>query len=105
MELKTDEKAFDKLQLFLAKELAGLVKSDLERAGLAGQDLFDATQQIAFSVAAMIDGSTVMHLDGDRVQPVLTFEATDGQSLISAGAGSWMHEYIGGMVDDAFGVG
>ena len=39
-----------------------------------------------------------------RVIPVLTFENSENPgSLIGAG-GSWMHEYIGGFVDEAFGI-
>ena len=51
-------------------------------------------------VAAIIDGSAIMEHEGERVMPRLTFvKPGDDETLIDAG-GSWMHEYVGGFVDE-----
>lgn len=102
--VEQDSSKFDELQLFLAREIVSAIKTYLEQAGLDGEKLHDATLGVAFSVAAAIDGSTIMTHEDQRVLPVLTFaKSEDPESLIGAG-GSWMHEYIGGFVDEALGI-
>ena len=104
VEVVEDSSKFDELQLFLAREIVSAIKTYLERAGVEGDKLYDATHEIAFSIAATIDGSSIMTHKDQRVIPVLTFENSENPgSLIGAG-GSWMHEYIGGFVDEAFGI-
>ena len=42
-----------------------------------------------------------MELEGCAVVSVLTFaKERDGEELIAAEGGSWMHEYVFGAVDD-----
>ena len=104
MKLEEDTNRFDDLQLFIAGEIVSSVKSYLEQAGLTGEKLYDATTHIAFSFAATIDGSAIMTHEDERVLPVLTFaKPDDPDTLISAG-GSWMHEYVVGIVDEEFGI-
>jgi hypothetical protein len=103
MHLKTDDGAFDRRQLHLIREIIRAIKSDLTRSGIAGERLADVTGDIAFSIAAIIDGSRVMQAEGQPLIPVLTF-AEDAQrtTLVARPGGSFMHEYVHGTVDEVF---
>jgi hypothetical protein len=58
---------------------------------------------IAFSVAAIIDGSRAMELEGQPLIPVLTFaEDPERTELVPRAGGSFVHEYVFGTVDDVF---
>ena len=106
MKLAADDNRFDALQCHLIGEIVTTLRDGLREAGITDDDaLQDATGSLAFSIAAIIDGSRIMHLDGAEVVPVLTFaRERDGEELITArSGGSWMHEYVFGTVDDVFG--
>jgi len=67
------------------------------------QALSDVTGSISFSVAAIIDGSRQMDLDGQLVLPFLAFATErNGDEILAAEGGSWMHEYVFGVVDAVF---
>lgn len=102
MKVLIDVNQFDALQMRLLEEIIGSVASGLKEAGITDETaLAEAVGSIAFSVAAIVDGSRVMELDGQPVVPVLTFaKEPNGDSLIAAEGGSWMHEYVFGAVDD-----
>lgn len=103
MEITQDESKYDKRQLHLIRELVRVIKSDLAAAGISEEQLADATGDVAFSIAAIIDGSRVMKADGRPLVPVLTFAEDDRRKKLVAGAGgSFMHEYVHGMVDEVF---
>ncbi len=104
MKITVDSERFDELQMHVLEQLITCVTNGLRKAGVTDDAiLFEATGELAFSVAAIFDGSAVMELDGDPVVPVLTFaKERGGEDLISAGGGSWMHEYVFGTVDDMF---
>jgi hypothetical protein len=104
MKITLDRNRFDELQLALLEELIRAVRDGLREAGVTDDDtLFDATGNLAFAIAAIVDGSRVMQLDGEPVVPVLTFAGEPGSSeLIGAEGGSWMHEYVFGSVEDVF---
>lgn len=104
MKITINSDRFDELQLRILEELIGSIRDALEEAGITdAQALREATGSIAFSVAAIIDGSRIMELDGEPVTPVLTFaKEVDGTDLVGAEGGSWMHEYVFGTVDEVF---
>lgn len=104
MKISVDTDRFDELQLRVLEELVAAVRDGLREAGITDdQALYDATGSIAFSIAAIVDGSRVMELDGEPVIPVLTFaKARNGSELVGAEGGSWMHEYVFGTVDEVF---
>ena len=105
MKLTIDEDRFDSLQTHLIVEIVTAIRDGLREAGVKDdQALYEATGSIAFSIAAIVDGSRIMELDGKEVVPVLTFaRECDGEELISASSGgSWMHEYVFGTVDEVF---
>jgi hypothetical protein len=103
MQITQDERRFDQLQLHLIGAIADSIKSDLQEAGLDDERLADLTGGLTFAVAAIIDGSRFMQLDGRRVRPVLTFsEDEECTRLVTVPGGSWMHEYAFGVVDAIF---
>ena len=103
LNLKTDEGVFDRHQLHLIREIIRAIKSDLAGSGISEERLADVTGDIAFSIAAILDGSRVMQTDGKPLIPVLTF-AEDAQrtTLVARPGGSFMHEYVHGTVDEIF---
>jgi hypothetical protein len=105
MRVSPDESKFDSLQEYLIGEIVTAIRDGLQEAGISDdQALYEATGSIAFSIAAIVDGSRIMELEGERVVPVLTFaNSRDAEELISASAGgSWMHEYVFATVDEVF---
>ncbi len=102
MQISIDTDQFDALQIRVLEEIIRSVASELKAVGITDDAaLSEAVGNIAFSVATIIDGSRVMELEGSAVVPVLTFaKERDGEELIAAEGGSWMHEYVFGAVDD-----
>lgn len=103
MDITENESAFDKRQLALTREIIRAIKGDLADSGIPEERLADVTGDVAFSIAAIIDGSRVMQADGQPLIPVLTF-ADDAQrsKFIGRAGGSFMHEYVHSTVDDIF---
>jgi hypothetical protein len=100
MQVRVDENRFDELQNFLADEIVAATFGGLEPLGLPRTQLQEVITSIAFNVCCAVDGSTIMHLNGERVFPVLTFAATsEFNELLSTGSTSFMHEYIHGIVE------
>lgn len=105
MKISIDTERYDQLQLRLLEELVVSLRDGLREAGVDDADtLYEATGNLAFAVASIMDGSRVMDLDGADVAPVLTFaRERDGEDLVAPpSGGSWMHEYVFGVVDDVF---
>ena len=103
MEITQNESEFDKRQLHLIREIIRSIKNDLENAHVPAEQLQDLTSNIAFSIAAIIDGSRVMRADGRSLIPMLTFADDDQRTkLVARPGGSFMHEYVDGTVDDVF---
>lgn len=102
MNVTIDSERFDELQLRVLRELVTAIRDGLREAGITEeQALYEATGNLSFAVAAIIDGSRQMDLDGEPVLPFLGFAVErNGEELIAAEGGSWMHEYAFGVVDD-----
>ena len=94
MKLKLDEDRFDLLQTDLLEEIKSAISRQLHSAGLMSDALREATNNVAFMVAAILDSSQIMESNGKPMRPYLTFEdPEDNETLIHAGSNSWMHEY------------
>ena len=94
MKLKLDEERYDRLQIDLIEEIKNSISRQLHSAGLKSDALREATDNVAFMVAAILDSSQIMESDGKPMRPYLTFEDPDTEeTLIHAGSNSWMHEY------------
>ena len=101
MRIVTDSTTFDSLQRHLLQELVASIRDGLREAGVDGATLYEATSNVAFAVAAIIDGSREMVLDERELVPVLTFarEREGGELIASDTGGSWMHDYVQAVVD------
>ena len=104
MKLLTDKDRFDELQMYLISEIISDIRRKLIQAGISGDQLYDLTGKMSFSIAAILDGSRVMSMDGNPVLPVLTFETSRNSGTLTCAeeGGSWMHEYVFGCVDEVF---
>jgi hypothetical protein len=103
MHIRTDESAFDRCQLHLIREIIRAIKSDLADAGVSEDRLADVTGDVAFSIAAIIDGSRVIRAEGEPVIPIITFaEDAERTKLVGRPYGSFMHEYVHSTVDEVF---
>lgn len=102
MQISIDTDQVDALQIRVLEEIIRSVAAGLKEAGITDETaLSEAVESIVFSVAAIVDGSRVMELEGRGVVPVLTFaKERNGEELIAAKGGTWMHEYVCGAVDD-----
>ncbi len=101
METIQNRNEFDKRQSQVLREIILSIKKELQSAGVPAERLADVTGKIAFSVSAIIDSSRVMKLDGQQLFPFLAFaEDKTRTKLLAEPGGSWMHEYVFGMVDD-----
>ena len=104
MNLIQDYERFDEQQLYLVKLMVQTIRDELRRAGIVDDDvLHEATGNLAFSLATIIDGSRVMELNGAPVIPCLGFAIDrDYVDIIVSEGGSSMHEYASGVVDEVF---
>jgi hypothetical protein len=97
MNVLPDNARFDELQIHLIEEIVASIRDGLREAGVTNpRVLGEATSNLAFSIAAILDGNQVLTLEGREVIPVLTFaRERDGPDLIAPeSGGSWMHEYV-----------
>jgi hypothetical protein len=75
----------------------------LTESGIPEERLADVAGGVAFSIAAIMDGSRVMESEGQMLIPVLTFaEDSERTKLVVRPGGSFMHEYVSATVDDVF---
>jgi hypothetical protein len=101
MDTIQNRKEFDKRQSQVLREIILSVKKELQSAGVPEERLADVTGKVAFSVAAIIDSSRIIKRDGQQIFPYLAFaEDKTRTKLLAEPGGSWMHEYVFGMVDD-----
>lgn len=92
MNLIEDDEQFDAMQEALLRELARAVRLGLGETGIDPEQAFEATEKIVFKIAALIDGSAQVMLDGKKITPFLTFKS-GADCLISEGGAS-MHEMV-----------
>ncbi|PZO38212.1 MAG: hypothetical protein DCF19_17240 [Pseudanabaena frigida] len=104
MKIELNLDRFDELQLRVLEELIVSIREGLRAAGIVDEQvLYNSTANIAFSIAAIIDGSSIMELDNKPVIPYLAFaKEQNGNELVAAEGGSWMHEYVFSLVDEVF---
>jgi hypothetical protein len=104
MKVELNPDRFDELHLCVLEELIGAIRTGLAEAGTTDdQALYEATGSIGFAVAAIVDGSRLMQLDGQSVVPFLTFaKERNGAELVATEGGSFLHEYVFSKVDEVF---
>lgn len=105
MKIKTDNDAFDELQMELTYAIALEVKDILTEAGLTDEKLRQVTEQIVLEVTGIFD-SGEMEMDEKTLVPFLTFASGEEEpELIVAEGGSNMQDYAIDMVEEAFSEG
>jgi hypothetical protein len=104
MKIELNPDRFDELQIYVLEQIVTSIRDGLREAGVTDdQVLYESTGKIAFSVAAIMDGSRVMTLDGQPVIPFLTFaKERNGADLVATEGGSSLHEYVFATVDEVF---
>lgn len=101
MKISNDNEQYDELQILLIEEIVTTLREGLRGAGVSDpRVLSDATSTLAFSIAAILDGTHELTVDGVEVVPVVTFaRERDGDELIAPeGGASWMHDYVPGLL-------
>lgn len=100
MQITEDEREFDRLQLQLVREIARIVKQELERKGVAGELAQDLTEGITFQLATLLDGDRVLEYEGKPFVPAVAFAQDEERThLLASPGGSWMHEYALGIAE------
>jgi hypothetical protein len=104
VEVRIDEKVFDKLQMELAHAITHEVYTAMKRSGVADSEaLEENVAQALFGIGVILDGSQVLETAEGPMEVLLTFRGeTDRKTLISAGGSSWIHEGAQGVVEDYF---
>jgi len=64
---------YDRYQRRLLREIIKAIRKDLSESNVAPALICELTENIAFSVSAIVDGSHVMQVDGRRLRQFLPF--------------------------------
>jgi hypothetical protein len=109
MNIIEDDEKFDAMQEALLREIVRSIRTGLGEIGIEPDKAFEATEKITFGIAALIDGSRPVMIDGKKVEPFLTFK--QGEDCFITCAGSSMHEMafnvaleVCGDIDEANGL-
>lgn len=91
-------------EMRMVEEFVRSIKEALIEGGVQGTELKSLTENIAYSVASIVDGSTHMPLNDDHLVPILGF--AEGRMrdrlLVPQEGGSSLHGLVPGYIDDAF---
>ena len=101
MQLTTDVEKFEAYQQILIREIIEQIRFKLAAAGMQGNELREATGEIAFSVASTIDDMAKIEFEGTEIKPYLTFR-TDDEQLIDCGENSYMNEFVSTLMNKVF---
>jgi hypothetical protein len=101
MELKIDIEKYENLQEIFVAEIIQQIRLKLLQAGITGDELFNLTGEIAFSVTSTLDGNAMLERDGTEVNPYLVFSGEEDQ-IIHCGENSFTHEFVASEMDKAF---
>lgn len=101
MELKLDPEQFEAYQEPFIRTIIEAIMVKLVESGLEGQKLEEATANVAFSVASIIDDTTRVESDGKDVRPYLAFR-TDDDVLIHCGENAYGYEFVTKILKEIF---
>lgn len=101
-----DDQMYEERESRIAEEIVNAIKSALMTANLPDSTLKELTEDIAISVADIVDGSSHMSIgEDDHMVPILGF--AEGRMrdrlLVPREGGSSVHEFIPGYIALAFG--
>jgi hypothetical protein len=101
MKLELEPEKHEEFQQALIREIAQTVMVKLVEAGLKGEKLEQATANVSFSIASIIDDTTAIEKDGEAVKPYLTFRDGD-DAIIHCGENAFTYEFVTGILKDMF---
>ena len=106
MPLLRDDAGFDERQASYSYEMIAAIHGILAAVkDLSLEQVRQLSGDIAFALAAQLDGVTRMEYDGIVIRPIVTF-ASDSSAedeeptLLYSSTGSALHEYVYGNLDD-----
>jgi hypothetical protein len=101
--VQEDEFEFDKCQLLLVREIARVVKLELQRAGVSDELGENLTERLTFQLATLLDGDHSLENEGRQLVPMIAFARNDERTeLLGNPGGSWMHEYALGIAESVW---
>ena len=101
MKLKLEPEKHEKYQEALVREIIQTIMVKLVEAGLEGNKLEEATANVSFSIASIIDDTTAIEADGIAVSPYLTFRDGDDE-IIHCGENAYTYEFVTGVLKELF---
>jgi len=95
---------YDTLQYTVAVALVTEIREHLEAAGLRADALRTTVESLAFSIGALIDGSSYVEAPDDYLVPILGFARgrMRDKLLIPEEGGSSIHEFVPGVMSTVF---
>lgn len=102
MQLTQEIEKYDEYQERLVEEIAETVRVKLVEAGMEGEMLENTTAHITFSIASIIDDTTQISTEDERIRPYLTFLDDSGEQLIHCGENSYTYEFVTGVMKKMF---
>ncbi|MGB0722663.1 MAG: hypothetical protein ACPGU7_09730 [Gammaproteobacteria bacterium] len=93
MELKLDTEQFEDLQTAFIEEIVRTISLKLQEGGMSGQAMEEMTASLAFSIASIIDDTSMIESDGTAVKPYLAFRDGD-ETLVHCGENAYTYEFI-----------
>lgn len=103
MNVTENKEVLIKCQVRFTREMVRLVRHILSKANLPPDQVRALTETLTFEVANLIDSGGSVSADGCTFFPNLTFMSDEDEVRhIADPAGTWMHEYALGIVDDIF---
>ncbi len=103
MDLTLEPERFEEHQKIFIKAIIESIMIKLVESGLEGRQLEEATANVAFSIASLIDDTTDIESDVIDVKPYLTFRA-GGEEIIHCGENAYTYEFVRGALKDLFDV-
>ncbi|MGB0712695.1 MAG: hypothetical protein ACPGUC_03960 [Gammaproteobacteria bacterium] len=93
MELKLDTDQFEDLQTAFIEEIVRTISVKLQEGGMQGQAMEEMTANIAFSIASIIDDTSMIEVDGTSVKPYLGFR-DDDDNIVHCGENAYTYEFV-----------
>lgn len=102
MKLIQDSQRYDEFQIALIKEITQTISVKLVEAGLHGPLMENTAANIAFSIASILDDTTMINAGSDEVHPYLTFRAGENNDLVHCGENAYTYEFVTGILKEMF---
>ena len=97
--LVKNSKKFDQYQHRLAELIVKEIYN-LTGVYVKGEEQVQLTDNIAFSICSLLDGTIVSKVGMKDFTPNITFSLdSEGKKILISERGSWMHEYAIGLID------